>query len=83
MISVTSETLTQIKGTRIEALFIRRWDKRTKRDGSSRVLLDIKPKCFGLLAEYLLDRKIAPPYFSLEVLYFGEEDYTVIQQLLS
>ena len=70
--SVTRDTLTQIKGTRLEALFIGRWDKRLPRDGEGRVFLDINPKCFEVVLDYLNERKIAPPDCSPEMLYLGE-----------
>ena len=45
IISVTRDTLTQIKGTRLEALFSGRWNKLLPRDSDRRVFLDINPKC--------------------------------------
>ena len=71
IISVTRDTLTQIKGTRLEALFRWRWDKRMPRDGVGRVLLDVNPKCFGVVVDYLNERRIAPPDCSPKMLRFG------------
>ena len=46
IMSVTRDTLTLIKGTRLEALFSGRWDKHLPRDSDGRVFLDVNPKCF-------------------------------------
>ena len=46
IMSVTRGTLTQIKGSRLEAIFSGRWDKHLLRDGNGRVFMDINPKCF-------------------------------------
>ena len=82
VMSVTRDTLTQIKGTRLEALFSGRWEKRLPRDGGGRVFLDINPRCFGVVVDYLNERKIAPPDCSPEMLDLGEEDDTVLQHIL-
>ena len=60
IISVTRDTLTQIKGTRLEVLFSGRWDKRLPRDGNGRIFLDINFTCFRAAVEYLNELKIAP-----------------------
>jgi hypothetical protein len=39
-------TLTQIQGSRMEALFSGRWDKKLMRDGHGRIFLDVDPTCF-------------------------------------
>ena len=69
IISVTRETMTQIKGTRLEALFSGRWDKCLLRDGDGRVFLDINPKCFLSVVDYLNKRMITLPDYSLKILY--------------
>ena len=79
---VTRNTLTQIKGTRLEALFSGRWDKRLQRDEDGRVFLDVNPNCFGAVVDFLSKRKITLPDYSLKILCLGEEDDTVLQQLL-
>mmetsp|Transcript_19222 Transcript_19222/g.32423 ORF Transcript_19222/g.32423 Transcript_19222/m.32423 type:complete len:625 (-) Transcript_19222:162-2036(-) len=48
-------TLTQLKGTRLEALFSGRWDKRLLRDRSGRVLLDVNGDCFQAIMVFLND----------------------------
>ena len=39
-------TLTQIQGSRMEALFSGRWEKKLMRDGQGRIFLDVDPICF-------------------------------------
>ena len=46
------------------------------------LLLDINPKSFGVVIDYLNERKITPPNSPLEMPHTGEEDDIVIQQLL-
>ena len=54
MMSVTQDILTQIKGSRLEALFSGRWDKHLPRDGGGRVFLDITPNPLGLISRNTL-----------------------------
>ena len=82
IISVTRDTLTQIKGTRLEALFSGRWDKRLSRDKDGRMFLDINFTCFRSVAEFLSKRKITPSDCSLKIPHLGEEDDTALQPLL-
>ena len=72
IISVTRGTLTQIKGTRLEALFSGRWDRRLPRDDDGRVFLDVNPKCFGVVVDYLNESRITPPDCSQKILHLGE-----------
>ena len=46
IMSVTRDTLTQINGTMLEALFSGRWEYHLPRDGDGRVFLDVNTKCF-------------------------------------
>ena len=46
-------TLTQISGTRLEALCSGRWDKKLQRDTHGRIFLDVNPKCFRAIVDYL------------------------------
>ena len=46
-------TLTQIEGTRLEALFSGRWDKIIQRDSHGRIFLDVNPSCFRAIVDYL------------------------------
>ena len=79
---MTRDILNQIKGKRLEALFIGQWEKSLLRDGNVRAFLDINTKCFRVVVDYLNESKIAPPECSPEMLYLGEEDNTFIQQLM-
>lgn len=58
-ISVTRSTLTQFKGTRLEALFSGRWDKKLIRDDAGRIFLDVNPICFQAIVDYLNEVKIS------------------------
>ena len=48
IISVTRDTLTQIKGKRLEALFSRQWYKRLPRDKDGKMFLDINLPALGM-----------------------------------
>ena len=52
-------TLTQIKGTRLEALFSGRWDKKLPRDSNGRIFLDVNPECFQAILDYLNELAIS------------------------
>jgi hypothetical protein len=58
-------TLTQIQGSRMEALFSGRWDKKQMRDGHGRIFLDVDPICFQAIVDYLnemtISSKDSPP----------------------
>ena len=69
IISVTRYTLTLIKGTRLEALFSGRWDKRLKRNEGGRMFLDVNPNCFGEVVNLLRKRQITLPEYSLKFSY--------------
>ena len=82
IISVTRDTLTQIKGTRLEALFCGRWERRLLRDGDGRIFLDVNPACFRAVVDYLNERKIKSPDSTSGKPHVGKEDDIVLQQLL-
>ena len=67
VIAAKRSTLTQLKGTRLEALFSGRWDKKLQRDGNGRIFLDVNPKCFQAIVDYLNELTISsvddPPAF--------------------
>jgi len=52
-------TLTQIQGSRMEALFSGRWDKKLMRDGYCRIFLDVDPTCFQAIVDYLNEMTIS------------------------
>jgi hypothetical protein len=52
-------TLTQIQGTRLEALFSGRWDKELQQDSHGRIFLDVNPTCFRAIVDYLNERMIS------------------------
>jgi hypothetical protein len=58
-------TLTQIQGSRIEALFSGRWDNKVMRDCHGRIFLDVDPTCFQAIVDYLnemtISSKDSPP----------------------
>ena len=58
-------TLTQIRGTRLEALFSGRWDKTLQRDSHGRIFIDVNPTCFQAIVDYLnemmISSKDSPP----------------------
>jgi hypothetical protein len=61
IIRVSRGTLTQMKGTVLEAIFSGRWEKILQRDGHGNVFLDVNPECFRSIVDFLCERKIAPP----------------------
>ena len=52
-------TLTQIQGSRMEALFSGRWDTKLMRDGHGRIFLDVDPTCFQAIVDYLNEMTIS------------------------
>jgi hypothetical protein len=52
-------TFTQIQGSRLEALFSGRWDKKLMRDGQGRIFLDVDPTCFQAIVDYLNEMTIS------------------------
>ena len=58
-------TLTQIQGSRMEALFSGRWDKKLMRDGHGKIFLDVDPICFQAIVDFLnemtISSKDSPP----------------------
>ena len=82
IMSVTRDTLTQIKGARLEALFYGRWEKWLLRDGDRRIFLDINPACFQEVVDYLKERNINPPGSNLVNPYVGKDNDIFLQQLM-
>ena len=82
IISVTRDTLTHIKGTRLEDIFGGRWEKRLLRDRDGRIFLEVNPACFQAVEDYLNKRKIASTGSTPGKPRVGREDNIVLQQLL-
>jgi hypothetical protein len=53
VIAARRGTLTQWKGTRLEALFSGRWDKKLIKDNDGRIFLDVNGDCFQAIVVYL------------------------------
>eukprot|EP00985_Skeletonema_marinoi_P018453 scaffold10306_cov75-Skeletonema_marinoi.AAC.14 len=53
MIAAKRGVLTQRKGTRLEALFSGRWEKKMHRDTSGKIFLDVNPKAFRAIIDWL------------------------------
>ena len=68
--------------TIIDTLFSHKWYKRLPRDGISRVLLDVKPKCFGEFIDYLNKHNITPPECYPQNQNVWEEEDAVIQNIM-
>lgn len=55
-------TLCQLGGgTRLEALFGGRWDRKVQRDDEGRAFLDVDPDAFQAIVDHLHERAISPP----------------------
>ena len=59
IIAAKRGTLCQLKGTRLEALFSGRWDKKLQRDGSGRIFLDVNGDCFQAIVDFLNEMTIS------------------------
>jgi len=59
VIAVVRSTLTQFKGTRLEALFSGRWNKKLQRDNAGHIFLDVNPVCFQAIIDFLNEVKIS------------------------
>mmetsp|Transcript_14090 Transcript_14090/g.25676 ORF Transcript_14090/g.25676 Transcript_14090/m.25676 type:complete len:619 (+) Transcript_14090:91-1947(+) len=60
IIAAKRSTLTQLNGTRLEALFSGRWDKKLQRDSNGRIFLDVNSVCFQAIVDYLNEMTISP-----------------------
>lgn len=82
IVSVTRRTLTQIKGSRLEAIFSGRWEKELLRDKDGRIFLDVNSDCFQALVDFLNQRRITPPEEDIDPPFAGEENKNYIDCLL-
>ena len=66
IIAAKRATLTQLEGTRLETICNGRWDKKLQRDNDGRIFLDVNPKCFQAIVDYLNELAISsednPPH---------------------
>ncbi|KAL7527015.1 hypothetical protein ACHAWF_003427 [Thalassiosira exigua] len=53
IVSAKRSTFTLMKGTRLEALFSGRWDKKLQRDHKGRIFLDVHPAGFRAIVDHL------------------------------
>lgn len=84
IMSARRGTLTQWKGTRLEALFSGRWDKMLLRDNEGRVFLDVDGDCFQAIVVYLnqLASSIEGNYHEPPTVYDELEAVLAHQQVL-
>ena len=75
---MTSDTLTQIKVPRLEALFGGKWEKQLLRDGDGSIFLDVNPTCFQAVVDYLNELRIAPPESALINNHLWKEDNIIL-----
>mmetsp|Transcript_13412 Transcript_13412/g.29127 ORF Transcript_13412/g.29127 Transcript_13412/m.29127 type:complete len:744 (+) Transcript_13412:162-2393(+) len=66
IIAAKRGTLCQIKGSHLGAIFSGRWDNKLQSDNSGRIFLDVNPKCFQAIVDYLHYLKISPADHPLE-----------------
>jgi len=53
IIAARRGVLCQLKGTKLEALFSGRWEQKLQRDSSGRIFLDVNPKAFQAIVDWL------------------------------
>jgi hypothetical protein len=68
------DTLTVVKGSRLEALFSGRWENQLLRDESGRVFMDVDPAMFKKILEYLYMVKISEDMPSLPEVVNAKKD---------
>eukprot|EP00984_Skeletonema_dohrnii_P011322 scaffold4505_cov84-Skeletonema_dohrnii-CCMP3373.AAC.4 len=59
VIAVKRATLTQLRGSRLEAMFSGRWDKKLVRDSNGRLFLDVNGDCFQAIVDYMNELAIS------------------------
>eukprot|EP00984_Skeletonema_dohrnii_P034577 scaffold33595_cov95-Skeletonema_dohrnii-CCMP3373.AAC.2 len=59
IIAAKRGTLCQWEGTRLEALFSGRWDKKLVRDINGRIFLDLNGDCFQMIVDYMNELTIS------------------------
>eukprot|EP00586_Coscinodiscus_wailesii_P010113 CAMPEP_0172490414 /NCGR_PEP_ID=MMETSP1066-20121228/20820_1 /TAXON_ID=671091 /ORGANISM="Coscinodiscus wailesii, Strain CCMP2513" /LENGTH=605 /DNA_ID=CAMNT_0013258867 /DNA_START=47 /DNA_END=1864 /DNA_ORIENTATION=+ len=82
-VTVTRGTLTQMKGTRLEALFSGRWEKQLPCDEAGQIFLDVNPASFRSIVDYLNELNISSVDNPPEPPYVDEDDKTYLDCLIS
>eukprot|EP00588_Corethron_pennatum_P027358 CAMPEP_0194312080 /NCGR_PEP_ID=MMETSP0171-20130528/9001_1 /TAXON_ID=218684 /ORGANISM="Corethron pennatum, Strain L29A3" /LENGTH=601 /DNA_ID=CAMNT_0039066451 /DNA_START=172 /DNA_END=1977 /DNA_ORIENTATION=+ len=83
IVKATRKNLTQLKGTRLEALFSGRWEKQLQRDRDGRVFLDVNASCFRSIVDYLSELAISSPDDLPEPPHVDEADTIFLYRLLT
>lgn len=80
-VRVPRSTMTQIPDTILEALFSGRWDQKLLRDQKGRIFLDLPPRCFRKIVNFLNLLKISGPDDPPELPAVQEEDREAMGRL--
>ena len=80
-VTVRRETLTQLPGTRLAALFSGRWEDCLLRDKKRRIFLDVNPRLFQKIVDFHNSMKIAPPDDPVELPDVAAEDQATFRRL--
>ena len=80
-VRVPRSTVTQIPDTILEALFSGRWDQKLLRDQKGRIFLDLPPRCFRKIVNFLNLLKISGPDDPPELPEVQEEDREAMDRL--
>ena len=59
IVSARRGVLCQLKGTKFEAIFSGRWEKKLLKDSNGRIFLDVNPKAFRAIVDYLNELAIS------------------------
>ena len=55
IIEVKRATLMQLQGSKLEALFSGRWDKKLVKDSNGRLFFDVNSECFQAIVDYMME----------------------------
>jgi len=83
IVAATRKTLTRLVGTRLEALFSGRWEKKLLRDRNGRVFLDVNASCFRSIVDYLNELGISSPEDPPDPPHVDEGDEIFLGRLLT
>ena len=59
VVTMKRATLLQLQGSRLEAMFSGRWDKKLTRDNYGRIFLDVNGDCFQAIVDYMNELAIS------------------------